>query len=104
MKGNYHTYKLYTVPYNTNLPTYDLAVPFYDNGTVEEWLKFCQNLQAVITRQNITDPQSVYTITKSMLRGDALMTFKNTEGVNRPQTKLAYKEIMEDVHMHMFPL
>eukprot|EP00957_Ditylum_brightwellii_P125917 9598746-Ditylum_brightwellii.AAC.1 len=35
-KGNYHMYKLYTVPYNTNLPTYDLAVPFYDNGIVKE--------------------------------------------------------------------
>eukprot|EP00957_Ditylum_brightwellii_P030128 2280538-Ditylum_brightwellii.AAC.1 len=45
-KGNYHTYKLSMVPYNANSPTYDLAIPFFSTGSVEEWLKFWQNLQA----------------------------------------------------------
>eukprot|EP00957_Ditylum_brightwellii_P070616 5365636-Ditylum_brightwellii.AAC.2 len=76
-------YKLCTVPYNTNSPTCNLAVPFYDTGSVEEWLKFWQNLQAVITRQNITDTQ---------------------EGVNRPQSEPNYKKTMQDMHMHMFLL
>eukprot|EP00957_Ditylum_brightwellii_P039614 2996141-Ditylum_brightwellii.AAC.2 len=39
-----------------------------------------------------------------MLRGDALTAFRNAEGVNRPQSKLAYKKTMEDVHTHMFQL
>eukprot|EP00957_Ditylum_brightwellii_P016819 1266900-Ditylum_brightwellii.AAC.1 len=63
------------VPYNANLPTYNLTVPFYDNRSVEEWLKLCQHLQAVITRQNITEPQ---------------------EGVSRSQSKPAYKKTMEE--------
>eukprot|EP00957_Ditylum_brightwellii_P052208 3958870-Ditylum_brightwellii.AAC.1 len=83
-KGNYHKYKLRTVPYNANSPTYDLAIPFFNMGSVEEWLKFWQNLQAIITRYNITDPQGVYVITQSMLCGDALTAFKNAEGVNGP--------------------
>eukprot|EP00957_Ditylum_brightwellii_P035108 2661749-Ditylum_brightwellii.AAC.1 len=74
-QGYCHRYKLCTVPYNANLPTYNLAVPFYDNGTVEDWLKFCQNIQAVITGKNVMDPQ---------------------KGVNRHQSKLAYKKTMED--------
>eukprot|EP00957_Ditylum_brightwellii_P163918 12479376-Ditylum_brightwellii.AAC.1 len=81
-QGDYHMYKLYMVPYNANLPTYNLDVPFYDNGSVEEWLKFLQNLQAVITEQNIMDPQGMYAITKSMLHGDMLISFENTKGVN----------------------
>eukprot|EP00957_Ditylum_brightwellii_P048193 3657877-Ditylum_brightwellii.AAC.1 len=35
-KGNYHMYKLCTVPYNANLPTYDLAIPFFNTESVEE--------------------------------------------------------------------
>eukprot|EP00957_Ditylum_brightwellii_P091821 6991236-Ditylum_brightwellii.AAC.1 len=103
-KDNYLMYKLCMVPYNTNLPMYDLAVPFYDNRSVEEWLKFCQHLQAVITRQNIMDPQGMYAITKSMLCGDTLTAFENVEGVNGPQSKPAYKLFLEGVHMHMFLL
>eukprot|EP00957_Ditylum_brightwellii_P133863 10207315-Ditylum_brightwellii.AAC.2 len=82
------------VPYITNLPTYDLVVPFFNAGSVEEWLKFWQNLQAVIIRQTITDHQDVYAITKRMICGDALTVFENTEGVNRPQSELAYKKTM----------
>eukprot|EP00957_Ditylum_brightwellii_P123982 9450745-Ditylum_brightwellii.AAC.1 len=62
---------------------------------MEEWLKFCQHLQAVITGQNITDPQGMYAITKSMLHKGALTAFENAEGVNRPQLELAYKKTME---------
>eukprot|EP00957_Ditylum_brightwellii_P172641 13142200-Ditylum_brightwellii.AAC.1 len=76
MKGKYYTYKLYTISYSTNSLKYDLEVPFYDNRSVEEWLKFWQNLQAIINRQNITDTHSMYAITKIMLQGDMLTAFK----------------------------
>ena len=100
-KGNYYMYKLHTGSYNANLPTYNLAIPFYNNGYVEEWLKCCQNLQAVITGQNIMDPQGMYAITKSMLRWDALTAFEITEEVNGPQTEPTYKKTMKDIHTHM---
>eukprot|EP00957_Ditylum_brightwellii_P182463 13899939-Ditylum_brightwellii.AAC.1 len=104
MRGNYHTYKLYMVPHNANLPTYNLAIPFFNTGSVEEWLKFQQNIQAIITGQNITDPQGMYAITKSMLHGDTLTSFENTMGVNVLQLEPAYKKTMEDIHTHMFSL
>ena len=37
-KGDYRMYKIHMVLYSANLPTYDLAVPFYDTVSVEEWL------------------------------------------------------------------
>eukprot|EP00957_Ditylum_brightwellii_P011880 895225-Ditylum_brightwellii.AAC.1 len=104
MKCDYHIYKLCTVPYNANLPIYNLAIPWFDTESVEEWLKIWQNLQVIITGQNITDTQGMYEITKSMLCGDTLTAFENTEGVNRLQSEQAYKETIEDVHTHMFPL
>eukprot|EP00957_Ditylum_brightwellii_P208775 15358876-Ditylum_brightwellii.AAC.1 len=93
-KANYHTYNLCTVSYNTHLPIYNLAIPFYDIGSVEEWLKFCKNLQAVITGQSITDSQGIYAITKSMLHGDTLTAFENAKGVNIPQSEQTYKKTM----------
>eukprot|EP00957_Ditylum_brightwellii_P096780 7370700-Ditylum_brightwellii.AAC.1 len=39
-KGQYHTYKLRTTPAAPTSPIYELAVPFFDKGTPEEWIKF----------------------------------------------------------------
>eukprot|EP00957_Ditylum_brightwellii_P139752 10649844-Ditylum_brightwellii.AAC.1 len=103
VKGEYYICKLHTMPYNSNLPAYNLAVPFFGTRTVEEWLKFLQNLQLVIAGQNITDVQGTCTITKSLLQGDTLPAFKDAEGNNRLQTKPNYEKTTKDVHLHMFP-
>eukprot|EP00957_Ditylum_brightwellii_P141589 10786609-Ditylum_brightwellii.AAC.1 len=39
-KGQYHTYKLRTNPADPTSPIYKLAVPFFDEGMPEEWIKF----------------------------------------------------------------
>eukprot|EP00957_Ditylum_brightwellii_P199089 15176161-Ditylum_brightwellii.AAC.1 len=36
--GQYHTYKLRTTPADATLPIYKLSVPFFDEGTPEEWI------------------------------------------------------------------
>eukprot|EP00957_Ditylum_brightwellii_P087307 6645069-Ditylum_brightwellii.AAC.2 len=90
------------MPYNTNSSTYDLVVLFFDTGTIEEWLKFVQNLSAVIKGQNINNAQGAYVITKNLLQGNAL-AFENTEGVNGPQTSLNYEQTIKDVHLHISP-
>eukprot|EP00957_Ditylum_brightwellii_P173771 13229749-Ditylum_brightwellii.AAC.1 len=60
VKGECYTYTLRTIPYNVNMPTYGLVAPYFDVGTIKGWLKFWQNLEAVITRQNITDAQAIH--------------------------------------------
>eukprot|EP00957_Ditylum_brightwellii_P068120 5170981-Ditylum_brightwellii.AAC.1 len=37
-KGQYHTYKLRTTHADATLPVYKLSVPFFDEGTPEEWI------------------------------------------------------------------
>eukprot|EP00957_Ditylum_brightwellii_P164355 12512359-Ditylum_brightwellii.AAC.1 len=44
--SQYHTYRLYTTPADTDSPTYELAVPFFDKRTPKEWIKFRRGLQA----------------------------------------------------------
>ena len=39
-KGQYHTYKVCTTPADPTAPVYKLDVPFFDEGTPEEWIKF----------------------------------------------------------------
>eukprot|EP00957_Ditylum_brightwellii_P042350 3206614-Ditylum_brightwellii.AAC.1 len=38
--GQFHTYKLRTTPADATSPIYKLSVPFFDGGTLEEWIKF----------------------------------------------------------------
>eukprot|EP00957_Ditylum_brightwellii_P201931 15327861-Ditylum_brightwellii.AAC.1 len=75
-KGKYHASKLCTVPNNANSPTYNLTSLFYNTGSVEEWMKFQKNIQAVITRQTSLMPK----------------------GVNGPQSEPNYKKTMQGMH------
>eukprot|EP00957_Ditylum_brightwellii_P019088 1436760-Ditylum_brightwellii.AAC.1 len=47
-KGQYHTYKLCTTPADPTSPVYELAIPLFDEGTPEEWIKFRLGLSAVL--------------------------------------------------------
>eukprot|EP00957_Ditylum_brightwellii_P025657 1939882-Ditylum_brightwellii.AAC.1 len=51
-RGQFHTYKLCTTLANTDSPTYKLSIPFFDEGTPKEWIKFQRGLQAVLKGQN----------------------------------------------------
>eukprot|EP00957_Ditylum_brightwellii_P086221 6561066-Ditylum_brightwellii.AAC.1 len=48
----YHTYKLCMTPADAMSPIYELSVPFFNNGTPKEWIKFWCGLQAVFKGQN----------------------------------------------------
>eukprot|EP00957_Ditylum_brightwellii_P193464 14731869-Ditylum_brightwellii.AAC.1 len=61
-RGQYHTYKLCITPEDATSPIYELSVPFFDKGTLEEWIKFRRRLQAVLKGQNVT----------TLLKGSAL--------------------------------
>eukprot|EP00957_Ditylum_brightwellii_P042967 3254382-Ditylum_brightwellii.AAC.1 len=69
-------YKLRTTPADTDSPTYELSVPFFDKGSPKEWIKFRHGLQAVLKGQNVTQGPASYTVAKTLLKGDALTVFK----------------------------
>ena len=39
-KGEYHTYKLRSMPTEANSPIYELSIPFFGTGMCEEYLVF----------------------------------------------------------------
>eukprot|EP00957_Ditylum_brightwellii_P102013 7775100-Ditylum_brightwellii.AAC.1 len=52
--SQFHMYKLRTTQADTNSPTYELSIPFYDEETPKQWIKFRRGLQGVFKGQNVT--------------------------------------------------
>ena len=69
-KVHYHTYKLCTIPTSVDSPVYELAVPFFDSGLEEEWIKFLRNLEAILKDQNVTFGPAKYAVAKTLLKGE----------------------------------
>ena len=101
-KGKYHTYKLRTTPADPTSPIYELAVPFFDEGTPEEWIKFRRGLSAVLKGQNVTLGPACYTVVKTLLKGDALTVFEQAEIARGTQTVPHFNECLDDVAKHVF--
>jgi hypothetical protein len=55
---------------------------------------FCQNLQAVILGQNITDMSRKDALIKNLLCRDSLRPLKNVEGSSGQQSDPAYDKCM----------
>eukprot|EP00957_Ditylum_brightwellii_P201091 15324015-Ditylum_brightwellii.AAC.1 len=79
-------YKLRTTPADPDSPIYELSISFFNKGLPEEWIKFWRRLQAVLKGQNVTQGPASYAVAKTLLKGDALMVFKQAETANGNQT------------------
>ena len=76
-KGQYHTYKLRSNPTDAASPTYDLSVPFFREGTCEEFLLFLRNLSRVIEGQGIANAANRVGLVRKLLQGSLLTAFNN---------------------------
>eukprot|EP00957_Ditylum_brightwellii_P144561 11011873-Ditylum_brightwellii.AAC.1 len=95
-KGQYHTYKLCTTPADATSPVYELSVPFFDEGTPEEWIKFRCGLAAVLKGQNVMQGPASYTVAKTLLKGDALTVFEQAEIAQGNQTVPHFNKCLDD--------
>ena len=102
-KGEYHTYKLRANPTETTSPTYELSVPFFSNGTCEEYMKFRTNFDKVCKGQNITTGPGRFTLARRLLEGEALMSFENEAITVTSETNDTVKQCLDAVHKGIFP-
>eukprot|EP00957_Ditylum_brightwellii_P159205 12117421-Ditylum_brightwellii.AAC.2 len=93
---------LRTTPADATLPIYELSVPFFDKGTPEEWIKFRCRLQAAIKGQNVTQGSPSYAVAKTLLKGNALMIFKQADIAHRNQTVTNFVLCLDDMAKHVF--
>eukprot|EP00957_Ditylum_brightwellii_P174728 13304326-Ditylum_brightwellii.AAC.1 len=59
-RGQFHTYKVRTTPADATSPIYKLSIPFFDEGTPEESIKFRRGLAALLKGQNVTQGPASY--------------------------------------------
>eukprot|EP00957_Ditylum_brightwellii_P113913 8683976-Ditylum_brightwellii.AAC.1 len=102
-RGQFHTYKLRTTPVDATSPVYKLYVPFFDEGTPEEWIKFRCGLAAVLKGQNVTLVPVSYAVAKALLKGDTLTVFEQAEIARGNQTMPHFNKCLDDVAEHVFP-
>jgi len=76
--GEFHKYKLRTVPTNEKSTTYELDIEFFDNGTPEKWLMTRRAILQVIHGQNITDYPEQCNAARRVLRGQSLTAFETS--------------------------
>eukprot|EP00957_Ditylum_brightwellii_P013979 1054964-Ditylum_brightwellii.AAC.1 len=99
-RGQFHTYKLRTTPADETSPIYKLSVPFFVCGTPEEWIKFRRGLAKVLKVQNITQGLASYAVAKTLLKGDTLTVFEQSEITHRNQTEQHFKLCLDDAAKH----
>eukprot|EP00957_Ditylum_brightwellii_P040324 3051613-Ditylum_brightwellii.AAC.1 len=102
-RGQYHIYKLRTTPADATSPIYELSVPFFNNGTPKEWIKFCRGLQAVLKGQNVMQGPPSYAVAETLLKGDALTVFEQAEIDHGTQSVPHFKLCLDDVAEHVLP-
>eukprot|EP00957_Ditylum_brightwellii_P017686 1332428-Ditylum_brightwellii.AAC.1 len=66
--GPFHTYKLRTIPADSTSPIYELLLPFFGEGSPEEWILFRRGLTAVLKGQHITQGPPSYAVAKALLK------------------------------------
>eukprot|EP00957_Ditylum_brightwellii_P000778 61622-Ditylum_brightwellii.AAC.1 len=99
-RGHFHTYKLRTISADATSPVYKLFVPFFNEGTPEEWIKFQRGLAAVLKGQNVTQEPASYAVAKTLLMGNTLTVFKQAEITWGNQTVPHFDLCLDDVAEH----
>jgi hypothetical protein len=103
-KGDYLTYKLRNDPADPQSPGYELTIPYFRDGTPEQFLRFKKNLNKVFNGQNVTDGPGMFTIGRRLMDGDALSHFENFVTAEAlTQTVNNFNKAMEAVGRHVFP-
>ena len=102
-EGQYHTYKLRTNPTSATSSTYELDVPLFSTGTVEEWLRFRNNLGRVVRGQNATGPGAKFALARRLLESEALLATFNNHAATDTETNETFEECLDKVGNLIFP-
>ena len=98
-------FKLRNDPTDNTSGAYELTIPFFRDGTPEQFLRFRKNLNKVFVGQNVTDGPGMFTIGRRLMDGDALAEFENfVTREQLTQTVNNFNRAMEAVCKHvLFP-
>ena len=76
-KGTFITIELKSMPAAKNSQVYKREVPYFEQGTPEEFIDWLTGLEAVIIGQNINTTDMKIQMARRLLKGDALRVYEN---------------------------
>ena len=74
-RDKYLVMKLRSIPNKSTSPVYELNVPYFKDGTPEEWFKFLENFAKVLVGQDLTTGATQFAMARRLLLGDTLSQF-----------------------------
>ena len=76
-KDKYQSYKCRTTPTDKDSPTYEIAVPYFGDGTPEKWIQFLRLLKQVFKGQGDSTGPARFVKARQLLVGNALTSFES---------------------------
>ena len=100
--GQYLTLKCQNQPGQADSTTYNLSIPYFGQGSAEEWLMFLDNLNKGIVGQNITDGPGRYALAEKLLIGEMLTAFRTQTNARGNRTIVNFNIVMQDLASYVF--
>ena len=102
-KNRINLFELKSNPDQENSSTYKKGVRAFRTGSVEEFLEWKRDLDAVIAGQSISTVAGKFAITKRLLEGEPLTHFTNAVALYGETTQTHYNKCMNDLFANVIP-
>ena len=104
-KDQVQTFKCRVDATNLNSNLYDIAVPYFSDGTPEEWIYFQRHLNRAYAGQGDTNGGQRYAKIRMLLQGEALAAFESqvTATDNHTETLDTLDRAIQAVSACVFP-
>ena len=105
-KDQIQTFKCKTDPSDSSSSQYDIAVPYFDTGTPEQWIYFQRCFRRAVNGQGDTNGPKQYKKARMLLQGEALAAFEgqvSSQGITHVETLNSFKSALAAVTESVFP-
>ena len=104
-KEKVQTFKCRTKPTEKDSPAYEVSVPYFSDGTPEEWIYFQRSLNAAIKGQGDTTGPTRFVKARQLLQGSALATFEANVSLTESHTETndSFEVAIRAVGKDIFP-
>jgi len=90
-------------PSQTTSQKYKKSVCIFRHGSIEDFLEWKKDLEAVFEGQSIRTAPAKFAMAKRLLEGDPLINFENSIALHGDETEENYQAVMRDLMLYIFP-
>jgi len=101
--GDYASFKCRADPANADSPTHEIKVPYFRNGTAEEWFLFLRKFEQAAKGQALTSGPALYNAMRRLLIAESLAQFNAKAAELGNETAANYKACVQHVTDYVLP-